>query len=1082
MNSIELLEETLSSLKDFQRATVNALMQKFNHDGMQRMLVADEVGLGKTIVAKGVIAELLKARLAETDNLVRRPLRVTYICSNLALANENRNKLAVFSGEAQAEYVKEPSYSRLLEIAVNDNTPADNRKILEVCSLTPSTSFNLTRGHGNKRERLIIYFALICHESLSPSKRKLSNFFRGGVGGWQEAKKYFKSSNSLDSKILKEFHRSLSKNVDNKDKEYCHIESQNGSWLDFLLAFCSHELKFEYESRVRACIRSMLARACAKHLTADLFILDEFQRFKALLDTQEDNDESLVAREIFNNKQKTKVLLLSATPFKAISQASDDEKGDAHADELNYLLRFISNSDQVMMHEYEKRRHALQQQILSLRDPSFLVSSLSNNHKAAIERILKNYICRTERVQISEDYEELFVSLAENCSDEFSRKDIESFKAMDQLGQGLQKVYHGRQTGQLMEFYKSAPWALSFLSGYQFKVQLDRHRNNGLVKGPLRRSDNAWLSRTGIQHYQIILANAPHAKTRLLVKKIFKNTSEEMLWVPPSLPHYPLQGSFEKQENFSKTLLFSSWAMVPRALSGLISYEAERRLLLNQKGVEKAYYKKMQHSPKIKFEPEASLAGWSLVYPSKIMKDMPINGNTLALTELLNEREADFRHRLVDLQCYEEGPNTRDRWYALAPMLLDLLEGHNQYVEDWLNRSNDNAHKGRQKQLKELSDYLISYKDLHLGPMPADLAEYLALLSITGPAVSVARTWDRNWPEESEVDISSAATEVAFSVVAMFNKPESESILNKRYNKHKYFKAIVHYCADGGFQAVIDEYGHLLQDAGLPMYSRVDNNSYSATGRLNEVMGFRTSTVACQFREDKRKSSDRTTEKGGSSNKENKHSLRCHYAVPLGNQKTSDEQGVQRIGNVRDAFNSPFRPFMLNSTSIGQEGLDFHWYCHHIVHWNLPSNPIDIEQREGRVNRYKSLVVRKRVAQQFRQFVEPGSSDPWFQLFKKADEITKKNGRKSDLIPYWHLPGGDAKIERFVPMMPMSKDVARFDNALKMLALYRLAFGQPRQEELLENLLKRDFSKDEIEQIKKSLVINLSPLMHSKAK
>jgi hypothetical protein len=45
-----------------------------------------------------------------------------------------------------------------------------------------------------------------------------------------------------------------------------------------------------------------------------------------------------------------------------------------------------------------------------------------------------------------------------------------------------------------------------------------------------------------------------------------------------------------------------------------------------------------------------------------------------------------------------------------------------------------------------------------------------------------------------------------------------------------------------------------------------------------------------------------------------------------------------------------------------------------------------------------------------------------------------------------------------------------------------LAFGQPRQEELLENLLKRNFlhKEEEIEQIKSALVINLSPMMDMK--
>ncbi|MEA3275971.1 MAG: helicase-related protein [Pseudomonadota bacterium] len=62
--------------------------------------------------------------------------------------------------------------------------------------------------------------------------------------------------------------------------------------------------------------------------------------------------------------------------------------------------------------------------------------------------------------------------------------------------------------------------------------------------------------------------------------------------------------------------------------------------------------------------------------------------------------------------------------------------------------------------------------------------------------------------------------------------------------------------------------------------------------------------------------------------------------------------------SVRAAFNSPFRPFVLTSTSIGQEGLDFHPWCHRLVHWNLPGNPVDLEQREGRIHRYKGHAAR----------------------------------------------------------------------------------------------------------------------------
>ena len=403
-------------------------------------------------------------------------------------------------------------------------------------------------------------------------------------------------------------------------------------------------------------------------------------------------------------------------------------------------------------------------------------------------------------------------------------------------------------------------------------------------------------------------------------------------------------------------------------------------------------------------------------------------------------------------------------------MLLDLHGGNDGYFYEWLSEqrksiSKRKDNKGITAQFEVLSSFLED-EHLALGSMPVDLAEYLAYLSIAGPAVSIYRAWRNNWPAEASM-YASSATAVAFAVVSMFNKPESESILGKRYGKLKYFDAIARYCTDGGFQAVANEYAHLLKGDGFSMRCE----GHSATERMIEVLSLMTSNVACQFSENRSKSSE-----NNESQAKNKHSLRCHYAVPLGTQEMSSDAAVQRVGSVRDAFNSPFRPFVLNSTSIGQEGLDFHWYCSQIVHWNLPANPIDIEQREGRINRYKSLTVRKRLAEVYKEKCTLEEGDPWRQLFHFADTETSKNGRSSDLVPYWHLPEGSAKIERFVPMMPLSRDVLKLDHALRVLAIYRLAFGQPRQEELLDNLLKRDFKPEEIELITKNLVINLSPM------
>ncbi|VFB22011.1 hypothetical protein [Pseudomonas fragi] len=167
------LRKTLNGLKDFQQATVQRITSLFNDPTHNhRILVADEVGLGKTIVAKGVIASLLQ------DWREPRPFRVTYICSNLALATENCAKLAVFKDE---NLVRQPSFSRLAEVALLPEQDSGDGTLLEVCTLTPSTSFSMTYGAGNKRERLVIFAALLQHAGIAPLQGKLSDLFRDRV-------------------------------------------------------------------------------------------------------------------------------------------------------------------------------------------------------------------------------------------------------------------------------------------------------------------------------------------------------------------------------------------------------------------------------------------------------------------------------------------------------------------------------------------------------------------------------------------------------------------------------------------------------------------------------------------------------------------------------------------------------------------------------------------------------------------------------------------------------------------------------------------------------------------------------------
>ena len=93
-------------------------------------------------------------------------------------------------------------------------------------------------------------------------------------------------------------------------------------------------------------------------------------------------------------------------------------------------------------------------------------------------------------------------------------------------------------------------------------------------------------------------------------------------------------------------------------------------------------------------------------------------------------------------------------------------------------------------------------------------------------------------------------------------------------------------------------------------------------------------------------------------------------------------------------------------------------------------------------------------------------------MFEEALHM-EKTADSSELIPYWGLKETPdmIKIERIVPMYPLSKDEASYNRLIKILSLYRLTLGQARQEELLEYLFANYVDHEMLEK----LFINLSP-------
>ena len=95
------------------------------------------------------------------------------------------------------------------------------------------------------------------------------------------------------------------------------------------------------------------------------------------------------------------------------------------------------------------------------------------------------------------------------------------------------------------------------------------------------------------------------------------------------------------------------------------------------------------------------------------------------------------------------------------------------------------------------------------------------------------------------------------------------------------------------------------------------------------------------------------------------------------------------------------------------------------------------------------------------------ASSPWDIIARDADNAFA--GDKTGLSPWWTMEGADLK--RHMLALPQSRDIDRFAKLRTQRLLYRLALGQPDQEDLVELLTHHDL---ETTRSLQALTLNLS--------
>ena len=333
-NLDDIENKVMGELKDFQIATVERIDALYRQ-GQKRVLVSDEVGLGKTLVARGTIAKFAKLRHEEEDELVK----VVYICSNTTIAEQNIEKLRIVHNIN----IENANTSRLsmqhLNIFMQEYDESILNNYIQIIPLTPQTSFKITNSQGTVNERALIYAILKRVPLLKDFREELEKIFRFNVKYWDDSRDYW------DSQVTK------CNQISNGEYIKYMVDEliKNSEDLQELIDLCQIIKKFgDKNVKIIPIIkkfRLLFADISLNKLNPDLIIMDEFQRFKYLLNSDEESDMNKLISKFFK-LDDMRILMLSATPYKMYSTLDEiyEEDIDSHYSEFLEVIKFLTET------------------------------------------------------------------------------------------------------------------------------------------------------------------------------------------------------------------------------------------------------------------------------------------------------------------------------------------------------------------------------------------------------------------------------------------------------------------------------------------------------------------------------------------------------------------------------------------------------------------------------------------------------------------------------------------------------------------------------------------------------------------
>ncbi|MCA9547176.1 MAG: hypothetical protein KC613_22395, partial [Myxococcales bacterium] len=497
----------MSAPKAFQRATIESVLRAFDkRRRVRRFLVADEVGLGKTIVARGVIERMMARRRSAG------PLRVFYVCSSLAIAAQNRGSLLKVLGD-EGDRKRAASDVDRLTLAPNRTLPPDLP--LHLYTLTPDTSIPDRKGKhrsGAAPERALLHNLLASrYPSLTQVRGKGEWLQRNATASWGGWKAWTGSKPS--AALVKAFFPILREQLGLERGQHLPSEILRRVEADPLEAI-KH-------------LRIALARTGLAALSPDLVIFDEFQRFQDLL-AGEDRGSDIAREMVRTGPDGPAVLLLSATPYRLYGGDMEHVFSEGHHHEQFFeLVEWLLGADVDARTARRELEGWFRRYGEALRAASPLGAE-TVSVKEEIEGRLRAIIARTERFghEAGRDAAQLVEVPAP-----LRPVDLRAFRHIVESFNGSPNG-QANGVGAAVAYWSSVPLAMQTLGpdykAWESSLRLPTtDRSLRLAKSDTRRfrGPEDW----------------PHPRLRALGER-FAPERLAVQWIAPSLPWWPLGG------------------------------------------------------------------------------------------------------------------------------------------------------------------------------------------------------------------------------------------------------------------------------------------------------------------------------------------------------------------------------------------------------------------------------------------------------------------------------------------------------------------------------------------------------------